>query len=325
MEQSGDSTLNCATVANMDGVEEEGVTHVKTSDLQESVSVSTVSFLTTSNPPNVHKRYLKGNISASQVGALVGIYKEDEAFRLVKDKVQRGRMQVKANFDVLKDYTVKEFEGNYYTRRGQFYEWVPLRVLEIIMQVLMMPGKTYPSPKYDWLYATPDGEFGDGRTKYIVEVKNPNSALHARIPDNYMAQMQTQMHCAGVTGCYFVSCCIKKSRCYVYKVPFSEEYWNWLIFQLEYLHEEALRGTATEDLDLDMFNFEPPEVKYERVYDVKNINLILKGDIEEFPEKNPLADRPKQTKRKRDKEEEEPTKKQKKDLGFDFSSCSVIH
>lgn len=248
-------------------------------------------------------RNKKGTINASSAGSFIGINDADRLFSHIKDPVERGQLQIKQNFEYLKDYSKNTFDGNWWTRRGQFYEPTSIKLFEKVTGVVTKTSNSWQDGEYDWLFSTPDfliekqtaeQEFDFGRAKAKVkmeyndsvgEVKNPSSQLHSTVPPHYMCQIQIQLRTTGRRECYFISTCMKLNKARIWLVPFSDEYWNWLLPQLKYLHDEALKDTPTDELDFSKFDFKPPYVNFTLLKEINGISNIV--PVEPYPEAYP--------------------------------------
>jgi putative phage-type endonuclease len=231
-----------------------------------------------------HKnRKKKATITASNAGTYVGINGEDRSVNTIKDPIKRGIKQVKMSYELLKDPSKNTFDGNWFTRRGNFYEPVCFKVFEAATGIPVIPCVMWQSTEYDWLFATPDGLIDDDTG---LEVKNPWGHMHAEPPPHYMAQIQIQMHCSNRTKQYFMSQCITENCARIWLVYYSPTYMAWLMPQLEYLHDCVVLDLPVEKLDMTKFDFKPPYVRYELVTTALSLTDLI-GEIEEFPEPPP--------------------------------------
>lgn len=231
-----------------------------------------------------HKnRKVKATITASNGGTFVGINSEDRSVNSIKDPIKRGQKQVRMSYEWLKDPSKNGFSGNWFTRRGNFYEPVCFTVFEAATGIPVLPSNMWQSTEYEWLFATPDGLIDD---ETGMEVKNPWAHMHVDPPPHYMTQMQMQMHCSNRTKQYFMSQCIDQNCAKIWLVHFSPTYWAWLMPQLQYLHDCALLNVPVEDLDISKFDFKPPFVRFEFIKRVDSLTDLI-GNIEEFPEPPP--------------------------------------
>lgn len=159
--------------------------------------------------------------------------------------------------------------GNFFTRWGQFYEDTAVAVFEKVMRIPVGKSNYWQHPKYEWLYATPDGLIDD---QTILEIKNPWKQCHDTVTPPYMAQMQTQMPCAERTKAFFMSQCIRTDKAKIWNVNYSISYYNWMMPQLEHWHNSAC---GIINLDLSKFNRTPPHVDYELVCEVPSLKAVL--------------------------------------------------
>jgi putative phage-type endonuclease len=226
-------------------------------------------------------RKTKGNITASGAGNNVGINSEDHQVKNIKDPVKRGQKQVLTAFRIAREPSENTFNGNWFTRRGNFHEPHCIEVFEAALGIKVQHSNMWQSEEYPWLFATPDGLIDE---ETGLEVKNPYNHLHTEPPPHYMAQMQIQMHCSNRKKTYFMSQCIKEDCARIWMVYYSPSFFNWLIEQLQYVHDTAC--DPSEKLDLSRFDFKPPFVPYELVKDIPSLTELV-GEIEEFPEPPP--------------------------------------
>lgn len=226
-------------------------------------------------------RRRKGNITASFAGNCVGINAEDYELRNIKDPVARGKKQIQNAFSLVRDPSSNTFKGNWFTRRGNFYEPTCFKVFEAAMGIKVNESNIWQSEEYDFLYATPDGLIDD---ETGLEVKNPWAHMHREPPPHYIAQMQIQMHCSNRKKTYFMSQCLKENCARIWMVYFSQTYFNWLMDQLQYFHQAACDPDA--ELDLSRFDFKPPFVAFELLKEITSITDLI-GEIPEFPEPEP--------------------------------------
>lgn len=226
-------------------------------------------------------RKKRGNITASGAGNNVGINSEDHEVKNIKDPVKRGQKQVLKAFEITRDPSKNTFNGNWFTRRGNFHEPHCIEVFEAALGIKVQHSNMWQSEEYPWLFATPDGLIDE---ETGLEVKNPYNHVHTEPPPHYMAQMQIQMHCSNRKKTYFMSQCIKEDCARIWMVYYSPSFFNWLIEQLQYVHDAACE-TSTK-LDLSRFDFRPPFVSYELVKYIPSLTELV-GEIEEFPEPPP--------------------------------------
>lgn len=227
-------------------------------------------------------RKKKGVVTASNAGTFLGINEEDRSIT-TKNHIERGKRQVLQNYEIMKDPSKNTFTGNWFTRRGNFYEPVCFEVFEAALGIHVNNCNMFQSSEYDWLFATPDGLIDD-ETGW--EVKNPWGKVHHDPPPHYMAQMQIQMDCSNRKKQYFMSQCIKLNCAKVWLVHYSAAYKAWMMPQLEYLNTCANMGLDSKDLDMSMFDFTPPYVRYEFIAEIPSLTDLI-GEIQEFPEEPP--------------------------------------
>lgn len=131
----------------------------------------------------------KGRITASRVGAILGLSK----YRTAADVLR----------DMVREYfgAPREFVGNEATAYGEAHEGDALAAYEHRYAVMVEPCGLIPHPEHDFLAASPDGLVGaDG----LVECKCPFRARYTTPSAEYVAQMQLQMLCTGRAWCDFV-------------------------------------------------------------------------------------------------------------------------
>lgn len=228
-------------------------------------------------------RNKKGIMTASNVGSYVGINSEDNEFKNISDNRKRGEMQILKNYKMLKNPKDTDFTGNWFTRRGNFYEPVCNKVFEASMNIPVKNCVMWQSTTHDYLFATPDGLIDD---KIGWEVKNPWKKMHDNPPPHYIAQIQLQLYCTNRTKQYFMSQCIDLDCAKIWLVEYSEEYMKWLLKQLEYLHDCVEKDVSPDCLNLEIFDLTPPKVPYVFVKEIESL-IDLVGDIEEFEEEPP--------------------------------------
>lgn len=131
----------------------------------------------------------KGRITASRVGAILGLSK----YRAAADVL---REMVREHFDA-----PREFAGNEATRYGEAHEADALAAYEQRFAVMVEPCGLVPHPMHDFLAASPDGLVGEHG---LVECKAPYLARYTTPSAEYVAQMQLQMECAERDWCDFV-------------------------------------------------------------------------------------------------------------------------
>lgn len=130
-----------------------------------------------------------GRITASRVGAILGLSKYRTAADVLRDMVRE-------HFGA-----PREFEGNEATRYGEAHEADALAAYEQRYAVMVEPCGLIPHPQYDFLAASPDGLVGDYG---LVECKCPFRARYTTPSAEYVAQMQLQMLCTDREWCDFV-------------------------------------------------------------------------------------------------------------------------
>lgn len=249
-------------------------------------------------------RNKKGTINASSAASFVGINAKDRQFSHIKDPVERGIWQIKQNFEYLKDYSLNTFDGNWWTRAGNYYEPYTITLTEKMMGFTTTKSNSWQDEEEKFVFSTPDYlvdaqsvdreiDFGKSKiqTKQVFkdacgEVKNPASVLPTTVPVEHMCQMQIQLHTTKREENFYTSSVMKLKKARIWSVPFSQEYWDWLIPQLRYLHEVALEDLPTEQLDFEMFDFKPPFVAFTLLKEVKNISDVI-GPVPVFPEPYP--------------------------------------
>src|SRR6185312_11909315 len=131
----------------------------------------------------------KGKITASKVGAILGLSK----YRSRDDVL---RQMVREHFDA-----VPEFISNEATRYGELHEADALDAYEQRYGTIIEPSGLVVHALYDWLAASPDGLVGEHG---LVECKCPYRSKYTTPSDEYVAQMQLQMACTGRDWCDFV-------------------------------------------------------------------------------------------------------------------------
>ena len=130
-----------------------------------------------------------GKITASRVGAILGLSKYRTAADVLRDMVRE-------HFGM-----PREFVGNEATEYGQAHEADALAAYEQRYAVMVEPCGLVVHPLHDWLAASPDGLVG---AHGLVECKAPYRARYTAPSDEYVAQMQLQMECTGRDWCDFV-------------------------------------------------------------------------------------------------------------------------
>lgn len=130
-----------------------------------------------------------GKITASRVGAILGLSKYRTAADVLRDMVREHFV------------APREFVGNEATEYGQAHEADALNAYEQRYAVMVEPCGLIMHPLHDWMAASPDGLIGKHG---LVEVKCPMRARYTEPSDEYVAQMQLQMECTGRDWCDFV-------------------------------------------------------------------------------------------------------------------------
>lgn len=130
-----------------------------------------------------------GKITASRVGAILGLSKYRTADDVLRDMV-RERFGMP-----------REFVGNEATEYGQAHEADALAAYEQRYAVMVEPCGLIPHPQYAFLAASPDGLVGD---RGLVECKCPYRSRYTTPSAEYVAQMQLQMLCTERDWCDFV-------------------------------------------------------------------------------------------------------------------------
>lgn len=130
-----------------------------------------------------------GRITASRVGAILGLSKYRTAADVLRDMVRE-------HFGA-----PREFEGNEATRYGEAHEADALAAYEQRYAVMVEPCGLIPHPECAFLAASPDGLVGD---RGLVECKCPFRSRYTTPSAEYVAQMQLQMLCTDRDWCDFV-------------------------------------------------------------------------------------------------------------------------
>lgn len=130
-----------------------------------------------------------GKITASRVGAILGLSKYRTAADVLRDMVRE-------HFGAS-----REFVGNEATEYGQAHEADALSAYEQRYAVMVEPCGLILHPQYDFLAASPDGLVGEHG---LVECKCPYRARYTAPSAEYVAQMQLQMLCTDRDWCDFV-------------------------------------------------------------------------------------------------------------------------
>ena len=131
----------------------------------------------------------KGRITASRVGAILGLSK----YRSRSDVLRQ----------MVREYlgAEPEFISNEATRYGEAHEGDAINAYEQRYGTLVMPSPLVVHPHHSWLAASPDGLVSsDG----LVECKCPYRAAYTEPSAEYLHQMQLQMECTGRAWCDFV-------------------------------------------------------------------------------------------------------------------------
>lgn len=249
----------------------------------------------------LNHHYALGNISSSMAGSAVGINTDDPKIKKVKDKVRGAKKLIQKTFKDLQNFKDSKFDGNFFSRRGQFYEPLAIRLCEICMEKTSQPGLTWQNSDYPWLYATPDGIIDE---ETVLEVKNPYAHVHEEIPPHYMAQMQLQMNCSNRKKAIFVSCCVELDRANIFQVEYSQPFFDWIVSQLKHIHECLMDGFS---LNMTLFDLKPPEVKTEIVKKIDSIKSVFPDPISAFPEKSPFFIKNHMLKKRKTPEDEDIT------------------
>ena len=130
-----------------------------------------------------------GKITASRVGAILGLSKYRTADDVLRDMVRE-------HFGM-----PREFVGNEATEYGQAHEADALAAYEQRYAVMVEPCGLILHPQYGFLAASPDGLLGE---RGLVECKCPYRARYTTPSAEYVAQMQLQMLCTERDWCDFV-------------------------------------------------------------------------------------------------------------------------
>lgn len=131
----------------------------------------------------------KGRITASRVGAILGLSKYRTASDVLREMVRECRG------------APREFDGNDATRYGEAHEADAIDAYEQRFGTIVVPSPLVPHPQYEFLAASPDGLVGD---RGLVECKCPYRARYTAPSAEYIAQMQLQMLCTDRDWCDFV-------------------------------------------------------------------------------------------------------------------------
>ncbi len=107
----------------------------------------------------------------------------------------------------------------------------------------------------------------------LLECKAPYNRLYPSIPVYYMTQVQYQMGVTGVGECDFVA--VKMAHMadrlsgtetyYVLRVPFCDEYWQWMRRRLEWFQQQLLRNVPEFIPYPQEWPQAPPHVPNQRV------------------------------------------------------------
>lgn len=124
----------------------------------------------------------KGRITASRVGAILGLSKYRTRADVLREMVREWHG------------AEREFTGNEATRYGEAHEADAIGAYEQRYGTLVMPAPLVVHPLHDWLAASPDGWVGDDGA---LEVKCPYRATYTEASAEYQAQMQLQRACDG--------------------------------------------------------------------------------------------------------------------------------
>src|SRR5574337_28907 len=130
-----------------------------------------------------------GRITASRVGAILGLSKYRTADDVLRDMVRE-------HFGA-----PREFEGNEATRYGEAHEADAIDAYEQRFGTIVVPSPLVSHPQYEFLAASPDGLVGD---RGLVECKCPFRSHYTTPSAEYIAQMQLQMLCTDRDWCDFV-------------------------------------------------------------------------------------------------------------------------
>ena len=130
----------------------------------------------------------KGRITASRVGAILGLSKYRTREDVLRDMVREWHG------------APSEFSGNEATRYGETHEADAINAYEQRFGTLVMPSPLVAHPQFSWLAASPDGLIGDDG---LLEAKCPYRAMYTEVSDEYQAQMQLQLECTGRAWCDF--------------------------------------------------------------------------------------------------------------------------
>lgn len=131
----------------------------------------------------------KGRITASRVGAILGLSEYRSRDDVMRDMVREALG------------APSEFTGNEATRYGEAHEADALDAYEQRMGIIIVPCGFVVHPEHAWLGASPDGLVEDDG---MVECKCPYRAMYTMPSLEYRAQMQLQMACTGRQWCDFV-------------------------------------------------------------------------------------------------------------------------
>lgn len=133
-----------------------------------------------------------GRITASRVGAILGVNKYQ-----TRDDVMRD--MVRAHFGA-----EPEFTGNEATGYGNDHEDDARTAYENTHGILVLDAQDFVQhPEFGWLGVSPDGLVGDDG---LVEIKCPWRAKYTSVGEKpeYAAQIQLQLACTGRAWCDFV-------------------------------------------------------------------------------------------------------------------------
>lgn len=130
-----------------------------------------------------------GRITGSRVGAILGLSKYRTRDDVLREMVRQAMG------------AAPEFAGNEATRYGEEHEADAINAYEQRYGVLVEPSALIVHPLHDWMAASPDGLVG---AHGMIEVKCPMRAKYTKPSEEYVAQMQMQMECAGRDWCDFV-------------------------------------------------------------------------------------------------------------------------
>lgn len=130
----------------------------------------------------------RGRITASRVGAILGVSKYRTRADVLRDMVREWHG------------APAEFTGNEATRWGEAHEADALAAYERQAGVMVETCGLVVHPHYDWIAVSPDGLIGrDG----LVECKAPFRARYTEPSSEYAAQMQLQLETTARDWCDF--------------------------------------------------------------------------------------------------------------------------